>query len=154
MGRATAQIGVGLDETYLRFAGEYDTDILGTLLGEEVAKWFPRPTQEGKLYGYIGTDLSEWEYYFEHKMGFNIPGFGPQETSSTIIHLTPEGIYLNMMTQLPYGIGMTELTGEIKKDGTFLLKGVADANLEIGDVSLGAAGLNVEISNAGFFING
>lgn len=154
LGRATAQLSVGLDETYLKFAGEYDTDILGILIGDDLAEWFPRPTQSGKLYASIGTDLSDWEYYFEHKMGFNIPGFGPQETSSTIIHLTPQGFFLNMKTNLPYGIGMTELTGEIKSDGTFSLKGVADANLQIGDVALGAAGLNVEISNQGFFING
>jgi len=154
LGRATAQLKVGQDESYLRFAGEYDNDILGLLIGDEIAQYFPRATQSGKLYGNIGTDLSEWEYYFEHKMGFNIPGFGPQETSSTILHLTPQGFFLNMKTTLPYGIGMTELTGEIKSDGTFSLKGVADANLQIGDVALGAAGMNVEINNQGFFING
>ena len=153
LGNATVQLRVDEEETFLRFAGEYDTDILATLLGGELSQIIPRQTQSGKIYANIGTDLSEWQYYFETKMSMEIPGIGMQELNETIIHLTPERIFMSSMATLPFGIGETKITGELRRDGTFQLTGIASAELELGDARL-SSDLLLSISNNGLFIEG
>jgi len=153
LGNATVQMKAGLDESFLRFAGEYDTDILGDILGEELSELIPRQTQSGKIYGNVGTDLSEWQYYFESKMSMHIPGIGEQELRETIIHVTPEQIFMSSMATLPFGIGETEIIGELKRDGSFLLSGRAEAQLELGDAKM-AADLLLEITNEGVILDG
>ena len=153
LGNATLQMKAGLDETSVRFAGEYDTDILGEIIGDDLSKIIPRQTQSGKIYGYIGTDLSEWEYYFETELAMQIPGLGEQKLSETIIHVTPSEIFLSAFTTLPFGIGETELVGKLNRDGTFLLSGRANAQLELGDTRI-ASDLFLKISNEGLFLDG
>lgn len=153
LGNATVQMKAGLDESFIRFAGEYDTDILGEILGKDLSEIIPRQTQSGKIYGNIGTDLSEWEYYFETEMSMHIPGIGIQKLNETVIHVTPSEIYLSSFATLPFGIGETEIIGQLKRDGTFLLSGRAEAQLELGDAKM-ATDLFLEISNQGLFING
>jgi hypothetical protein len=154
LGKATVQLSVDHEETYLRMAGEYDDDVvLQKILGEELSALIPRYTHSGKLYANIGTKLSEWEYYFETEMGFYLPGIGEQKLNASIIHLTPNGIFLSCFATLPYGIGETEIVGKLQRDGTFLLSGRAKANLELGNVKM-AADLFLEISNDGLFLKG
>lgn len=153
LGNATVQTKVGLDESYLRFAGEYDTDVIGEILGEELASIMPRYTSAGKLYGNIGTDLSEWEYYFESEIGIKLPGLGEQKLSETIIHVSPEGIFLSAFSTLPYGIGETKLVGKLERDGTFLLRGEAKAMLELGDAKM-ATDMLIQLSNDGLIFEG
>ena len=153
LGNATVQMKAGLDESFIRFAGEDDTDILGEILGGELSNIIPRQTQSGKIYGYIGTDLSEWEYYFETKMSMMIPGIGEQELNETIIHVTPSKIFLSAFATLPFGIGETEIIGELQRDGSFLLSGRAEAQLELGEARI-ASDLFLEISNKGIILDG
>lgn len=153
LGNATIQMKSGLEETFLRFAGEYDNDIIGEILGEKLAELIPRQNQSGKLYGFIGNDISEWEYYLESEMSMHIPGIGEQPLSETIIHITPSEIFMSASANLPFGIGETEIVGELKRDGSFLLAGSAEAQLELGDVKM-ASDLFLEISNDGLFLNG
>ncbi len=153
LGNATLQLKFHPEGSYLRMAGEYDNDILQEILGPELSKWMPRYKASGKLYANIGTELSEWEFYVENEMGFNIPGIGEQKMSKSVLHLSPEGIYINALTTLPFGIGETEITGELKRDGTFLLSGRASGMLELGDVKM-ATELFLEINNDGLFLRG
>ncbi len=153
LGNVTLQLNVDGEETFLRFAGEYETDILGEILGEELSKVIPRQTQSGKVYANIGTELNEWQYYFEQKLSMNMPGIGVQELSETIIHVTPDQIYLSAMSTLPFGIGETKISGRLNRNGQFELLGIAKANLEMGDARM-AADLKIQINNDGLFVEG
>ncbi|MGR3811312.1 hypothetical protein [Jiulongibacter sp. NS-SX5] len=156
LGNATLQQQFALTgESYMRFAGEYDSArLFDELLGPEIAQILPTTTYSGKMYFNVGTELSEWEMYLENQMEINIPGVGRQPFQQAILHLNNEGIYVSGLATLPYGIGEIKLTGELKKDGTFALKGMANAGVDFGKgVKLGSA-LAVEVSNDGVFLNG
>jgi len=153
LGQATYQMSVALDDTYVRFGGEYDTDFVGELLGPDFSRILTPTTARGKMYGNIGTDPKDWQFYIDTDMTMNIPGLGESILSTSVLHFTPEHTYINFNTILPYGIGETEITGELFKDGTFYLTGTAMANLEIADASL-AADLLITISNDGLFLEG
>lgn len=153
LGNATVHLKTSLNESFVRFAGEYDTDIIGEIVGDELAKLLPRKTLSGKMYGYVGTDLSEWEYYIEANMDMELPGIGTQKLNEAILHITPNGIYLSCFATLPYGIGETEITGEVNRDGTFSLTGRAKAQLELGDARI-SGDLNLIINNSGIWLDG
>ena len=156
LGNATLQQQFALSgESFIRFAGEYDSARLyDELLGPEIAKVLPTTTYSGKMYVNIGTELSEWELYMENQMEINIPGVGRQPFQQAILHFNNQGIYVSGLATLPYGIGQIKLTGELNKDGSFALKGMANAGVDFGKgIKLGSA-LNVEVSNRGVFLNG
>lgn len=156
LGNATLQQQMALTgESFIRFAGEYDSARLyDELLGPEIAKVLPTTTYSGKMYVNIGTELSEWELYMENQMEINIPGVGRQPFQQAILHFNNEGIYVSGLATLPYGVGQIKLTGELNKDGSFALKGMANAGVDFGKgIKLGSA-LNVEVSNRGVFLNG
>lgn len=155
LGNATMQQNIDLNESFLRIAGEYDSARLyDELLGPEIAKLLPTQTFSGKMYLNVGTKLEEWEMYLENQMEINIPGVGRQPFQQSILHINNEKIEVQGLATLPWGIGQIQLKGLVKKDGTFSLKGKANAGVDFGKgVKLGSA-IDVEVSNRGVFLNG
>ena len=155
LGQATVQLNADAEELFLRMAGEYDTGRLyDELLGPELVKFLPLTSQAGKLYLSVGDDLSEWEFYIQNEMNINIPGFGEQTLQEAMLHITPEGIWATGATVLPFGIGKVQIEGKLERDGTFLMRGKANARLDFGkDVKL-SSNIDISISNEGLFING
>lgn len=155
LGNATMQQNIDLDESFMRLAGEYDSArFYDEILGPEVAKLLPTQTFSGKMYLNVGTKLSEWEMYIENQLEINIPGVGRQPFQKSVLHINNEKIEVQGLATLPWGIGQIQLKGLVKKDGTFSLKGKANAGVDFGKgVKLGSA-IDVEVSNAGVFLNG
>lgn len=155
LGNATMQQNIELSESFLRVAGEYDSARLyDELLGPEIVKLLPTQTFSGKMYLNVGTELSEWEMYIENQLEINIPGVGRQPFQQSILHINNEKIEVQGLATLPWGIGQIQLKGLVQKDGTFSLRGKANAGVDFGKgVKLGSA-IDVEISNRGVFLNG
>ncbi len=155
LGQATVQVNVDQNESFLRMAGEYDSGRLyEEILGPEIVKLLPLQTFNGQMYLNVGTELSEWELYLKNQLEINIPGVGKQPLQQAIIHINNEHILLSGKTTLPWGIGAVELTGELQRNGEFLLRGLAKAGVDFGKGVKMASALDIEISNEGLFING
>ena len=157
LGRGTLQERVTLQESFLRFAGEYDMDtkdFLSRVIGDKAASYFPSLSRNGQVYVNIGTELTDWEYYMMNQYQLDIAGLTTATLSRQFFHFTPERFAMGTMMELPFGLGLAELNGELNSDGSFLLEGNIEGNIPFGnDVAL-TGNLNLTVSNQGAFVEG
>ncbi len=156
LGRASLQLNANPNNPFLRFAGEYDIDPLAffsKLLGESAVQYFPSIARTGQMYVSVGK-LEDWEFYMMNDIQLRIAGLDNQSLSKSYFHFTPEQIEIGGETNLPFGLAGIEVKGYLQNDGSFLLSGNANVDVDFGDgVSLNGD-LTLEISNQGAFLSG
>ncbi|MGK7393320.1 MAG: hypothetical protein ACNS62_02065 [Candidatus Cyclobacteriaceae bacterium M3_2C_046] len=157
LARGTLQERVTAQESFLRFAGEYEMDtkdFLTRVIGANAASYFPSLSRNGQMYVNIGTALTDWEYYMMNQFQLDIAGLTTATLSRQYFHFTPDRFAMGTMMELPFGLGLAELNGELNSDGSFLLEGNVEGNIPFGnDVAL-TGNLNLTVSNQGAFVEG
>ncbi|MGI9545415.1 MAG: hypothetical protein ACR2MX_19290 [Cyclobacteriaceae bacterium] len=156
LGRATLQENIEIGNTFLRFAGEYDmdtNDFFERVIGAEATKFLPSVSRSGQMYVNIGEKLEEWEFYMMNQYELAVPGLS-SGLQKQYFHFTPQMVELGAIMDLPFGLGGTEVKGELNSDGSFLLYGTIKGDIPFGnDVSLNGE-LTLEVSNEGAFLLG
>jgi hypothetical protein len=153
LGRATLQAEFSDDEFSIRMAGEY-SNVLEQFLGMEMMKYIPVSSREGVMYLRCTGDPDDFIIYMEEKVSLQIPGMGIVPLNSAIFKITSQSVQLSGSMGLPFGIGEVEITGDLHRNGTFLLKGLASSHVNIGAGMEYQADLNIEVSEKGIAFTG
>lgn len=154
IGHATLQVELSESTQSLRMAGEYTTDYLKKFVGEEALKWIPYNAGSGMMYVRITDNLDDFIVYMEENISFNVPGLGTTPLAQSTFKITKDDIEVSGTMNLPYGIGDMEVIGKLGRDGTFLLSGEADCNIDLGGGMVYESHMYVEISNEGVILKG
>jgi hypothetical protein len=149
LGQATLQAEFGDDDFSIRLAGEYSDDLLDRFLGKEMMKFIPYNAREGVMYLRGTNDPDDFLIYMEEKISMNIPGLGITPIANSLFKVTKEQVGLSGSVNLPFNIGIVEVTGILNYDGTFLLKGVTNCTVNLGSGLNYEANLEVEVSEKG-----
>jgi hypothetical protein len=154
LGKATLQAEFSDENSAIRMAGEYSDNVLEQLLGKTMMKYIPVNSREGLMYMRFTDDPDDFVIYVEEKISMQVPGLGITPLSNAIFRVTKSEVRLTGVINLPFGIGEVEVTGLLRKDGSFLLKGTADCIVNIGAGMNYNASLDMEVSEKGISFSG
>lgn len=154
LGKATLQADFSDDSFNIRMAGEYSDNILERFLGPEMMSFIPYHSNEGVLYLRGSDDPDEFLIYLEEKISVNIPGLGTVPMGNSVFTISADKVGLSGTLALPYNIGNVNVTGIVNRDGTFLLKGRTDCNIDLGSGMVCSANIEAEISQNGVKLSG
>ncbi len=154
LGKATLQAEFSDDDFSMRMAGEYSDNVLDRFFGETMMQFIPFNAGEGVMYLRCSKDPDDLIIYIEEKVSLNIPGLGTTPLSNSTFKVTKDEAGLSGTVTLPYGIGDVNVSGLLRNDGTFILKGLADCNVDLGSGLVYNAVLDVEVTDKGVKLTG
>jgi hypothetical protein len=154
LGQATLQAEFSDDNFSIRMAGEYSDNVLERILGKTMMKYIPYNAREGVMYLRGSENPDDFLIYLEEKISVNIPGLGLTPVSDCIFKVTKNEVGLSGSIQLPYDIGSVNVTGILRNDGSFLLKGITDCNVNLGSGLSYDARLEVQLTETGVILHG
>lgn len=154
LGKATLQAEFSDEGFGIKIAGEYSDNILERFLGETMMSFIPHNSGEGVMYLRGSGDPDDLIVYLEENVSLNIPGLGTTPLANSTFRITRDEVGLSGSVQLPYNIGNVEVTGVVRSDGSFLLNGLTNCNIDLGGGLVYNADLQVELSQVGVSLRG
>jgi hypothetical protein len=154
LGKATLQAEFSDDDFSIRLAGEYSDDILERFLGKTMMSFIPYNAREGVMYMKGSGDPDDFIVYVEEKISLNIPGLGVAPLANSVFKVTKSEVGLSGTLMLPYGIGNVKVTGIVNRDGTFVLTGLTNCNIDLGSGLVYNADLGIEATEKGVKFKG
>jgi hypothetical protein len=154
LGKATLQAEFSDDDFSIRMAGEYSDDILERFLGKTMMSFIPYNAREGVMYLRGTKNPDDLLIYVEEKISLQIPGLGVTPLANSVFRITKDAVGLSGTVTLPYNIGDVKVSGVLGYDGTFLLTGLTNCDLDLGAGLIYNADLMVEVSDKGVALSG
>jgi hypothetical protein len=154
LGKATLQAEFSDSDFNIRLAGEYSDDILERFLGKTMMSYIPYNAREGVMYMKGSGNPDDFLIYVEEKISLRIPGLGVAPLANSTFRITKDQVGLSGTLTLPYNIGNVNVTGTVSRDGTFVLTGTTNCNVDLGSGLVYNANLDVEITEKGVKFKG
>jgi hypothetical protein len=154
LGKATLQAEFSDSDFNIRLAGEYSDDILDRFLGKTMMSFIPYNAKEGVMYMRGSGNPDDFLIYVEEKISLNIPGLGVTPLTNSIFSITKDKVGLSGTLTLPYNIGNVNVTGSVMRDGTFILTGLTNCNIDLGSGLVYNTDLQVEVTEKGVKFKG